>query len=207
MTQTHRYQTIVLAGLLVVTLIGATAAPAGAAHENDDVNTGLGDALSPDNDSRTAALLGAAEGSADRAFHGVSSLLGDAPSANDSATDAVAAFNDHSETFVEYANARNISEGEVLAIEFQQDGTTETVYIVANYSDGAYQSAEAVHDTDREVNHEVTLEGMAAAKAAEEIDRFYDEFAAPGEDPTRRYTSELATKYAGKVDEPFTGGD
>ena len=205
MTQTHRYQTIVLAALLVVTLIGSTAAPAGAAHENDDVNTGLGDALSPDDDSRTAALLGAVSGGVDRTLHEASSLVGDSPSANDSATGAVSAFNDHSETFVEYANARNISEGEVLAIEFQQDGTSETVYIVANYSDGDYQSAEAVHETDREVNHKVALQDIAAVNADEEIDRFYDEFAAPGKDPTQRYTSEMTAKYAGTVDEPFTG--
>jgi len=205
---TRTYPTVgplLVAALLLAALVAGAAVPVGASHESDD-QTDLGDTFDSEEEaSRLDSLAAAVQGFGARAAYRVSTAVGDEPTAEESAADAVEAFNAHNDTFVEYANSRNISEGEVAAVEFRQNGETETVYIVANRSNGSYQSAEAVAETDRTVDHEITLEGIAAAKADEEVETFAEEYAEPGKDPGKDYLTRMAATYGGHVDEPFTG--
>ena len=205
---TRTYPTVgplLVAALLVAALVAGAAVPVGASHEADD-QTDLGDTFDSEEEASTLdSLAAAAQGVGARAAYRVSTAVGDDPTAEESASEAVEAFNTHNDTFVEYANARNISEGEVAAVEFRQNGETETVYIVANRSNGSYQSAEAVAETNRTVDHEITLEGIAAAKADEEIEIFAEQYAEPGKDPGKDYLARMASTYGGHVDEPFTG--
>jgi hypothetical protein len=105
------------------------------------------------------------------------------------------AFNERSESFVTYANDRNVSGGEVVQITFDQTDAEESVYLVAEYNEtsNAYDSAAMVNTTDRSVDETVTVSGMAADNAADEIEAFHSEFVEDNEDVT---TSWLASKWA-----------
>lgn len=209
MIQINRLATTAFAVLLVVGLVGAAVAPAAATHDDTD-DGGLTDALSPtDEGSVVDTVQGAAKGYFARASYAVSSFGGDTPAAEESKQDALEEFNANSGNYVAYLNNRDVHNGEVVQVDFQQNGETETMYIAGTYNDssGEYESAEAVNTTDRTVDHQLTLRGMAAENAAGELERFNDEFAAPGNDLTNKYVSEMAAKYGSTVDEPFTGGN
>lgn len=199
---------IVLAVVLTVAVLSVGAFPAAATHDGGD-DSGMSDALSPTDDGGiTDTVRGLATGAYERAKYKVSTFTSDSPAAEDSRDDALETFNQHSENYVAYLNARDVHNGEVVEVTFEQNDETATMYIVGEFNDssGEYESADAVIDTDRDVDHEIGLRGMAADNAASELDRFNDEFAEPDDDLTNRYVSEMATKYKGLIDEPFTGG-
>ena len=207
-----RIRSITLAFVLIVGLVGAAAAPVAATHNGGD-DSGLSDALTPADDGGISGIpdtvRGLASGVYARASYAVSSIGGDTPAAEESRDDAVATFNQYNDTFVQYLNNRTVHNGEVVEVTFVQGDEEATAYIVGTYNDSTeqYESAEAVTTTDRTVDHEIELRGMAADRADEELERFHDEFAEPDEDITAKYASEMAAKYKGKIDEPFTGGD
>lgn len=192
-----------LAVVLTVGFTASMAAPAAAEHNGGEDN-GLADALEPDEDSLLGSALGLL-GATDRVKY---RLFGPEDTAEENRDAAIDAFNQHNASFVEYANDRDIHEGEVVQIDCVIEGETATGYIVSTYNDsqGNYTSAEAVTSTDRSVDHTVTLERNACDNAASEIEYFHDEFASQDRAPTRKYMSTMASKYAGNADEPFTGG-
>ena len=204
-TQTRIITTTAVAALLVASLAGAAVAPAAATHNGDENGT-VGDALTPSDNGILAGIIGTASGFTDRAKYAV---FGADDSATENRDAAVSTFNQYNDTLLAYANNRSIHEGSVVQVDCTIDDETATSYIVADYNDSSeeYTSAEAVTSTDRSVDHTVTLEGAACDNAAEEIEYFHDEFASEDKDVTKRYMAEMAGKYAGSVDEPFTGGN
>ncbi|MEF8856880.1 MAG: hypothetical protein V5A16_05600 [Haloplanus sp.] len=206
-----------LAVLLVVALVAGAAAPAAATHNDDSDDNSAFDALFGGEDDEgglaTAASVangvrGFVEGGVQRTRWKLPLFAPETSSAAESANATMAEFNDHSADYVAYANARNVSGGEVVAITFEQNGETETIYLVANYnhSSDEYESAEMVADTDRSVDETVTLDDMAAENAPDELDRFHSEFAEPNEDVTPRYTGEMASKYRSDVSSSLLPG-
>ena len=195
-----RYRSIALSVLLVVALAAGAAAPAAADH-ND--SSSLGDALEPSDDGYLAAALGLL-GATDRARYAV---FGPEDNATENRDAAIETFNQYNESFVSYANARDIHEGEVLRVDCTVDGETATGYIVATYNSTSeeYESAKAVTSTDRTVDHEITLQKNACDNAASELEHFYDEYASQDKDVTRKYMTKMASKYKGNVEEPFVG--
>lgn len=196
-----RYTSIALSALLVFALTAGAAAPAAADHDN---SSSLADGLQPSDDGLLGAALGLL-GGVDRAKY---AIFGPDDSAAENRDAAINEFNQHNESFVAYANNRSIHEGDVLQIDCVIDGETATGYIVATYNDSseAYESAEAVETTDRTADHTIELRKNACDNAADELERFHADFASEDKDVTRKYMAEMASKYKGNVDEPFTGG-
>jgi hypothetical protein len=200
-----RLKPIAVATLAVLALLAGAAAPTAANHDSTTQDEGLADSLFGTSDSdddglvgqaqRVAGgLYGAATGGLDRALY--ESPFGPEPdSAEQNAEDTMQAFNERSESFVAYANDRNVSGGEVVQITFDQADATETIYLVAEYNEtsDAYDSAAMVNTTDRSVDETVTVSGMAADNAADEIEAFHSEFVEDNEDVT---TSWLAKQWA-----------
>jgi hypothetical protein len=200
-----RPKPIAVATLAVLALLAGAAAPAAANHDSTTEETGIADSLFGTSDSDDDGLVGqaqrvvggfygAATGGLDRALY--ESPFGPEPdSAEQNAEDTMQAFNDHSGDFVDYANDRNVSGGEVVQITFDQTDASETIYLVAEYNQSSdqYDSAQMVNTTDRSVDETVTVSGMAADNAAAEIKAFHSEFVADNEDVT---TSWLAKQWA-----------
>lgn len=201
-----RPTSITLTAILTIALLATTAAvaPAAADHDPDDDSGGLGDALSAPANALDF-IIGFGGGGIDRVSYAINGPNDDADTNRD---DLQTEFNTHNTTLREYANARDIHEGEVAQIDCTIDGDTATLYLVADYNNSSseYESVEAVQTTDRDVDHTVTLRGMACDNAAGEIDAFVDAYAEPGNDVDSRYAGRMASKYKGKIDEPFTGG-
>jgi hypothetical protein len=196
-----RLTPIAVAVLAVLALL-AGAAPAAANHDSTTQDEGLADSLFGTSDSNdtgvvdtVSAAIGVASGTLDRARYQYSPFGPEPDSAEANAEDTMQAFNEHSGDFVDYANDRNVSGGEVVQITFDQTDATETIYLVAEYNQtsDAYESAEMVNATDRSVDETVTVSGMAADNAADEIEAFHSEFVESNEDVT---TSWLASKWA-----------
>lgn len=203
----HKHVTAAIATMLVLALLaGAAAAPVVAKHNDDD---SLSDAFAADDDDRLGTIIGFASGLTDRIGYQARNLVNDAPAAEENRDDAIEAFNSNSESLINWSNDRGVSSNqatEVAEVTFAQNGEDATMYVVWEYNEtaGEYISAEAVSETDRDVDYEIRLEAMAAENAAEEIEYFANEFAEPNENVTSAYISEMATKYASDVDEPFT---
>lgn len=199
-----RLTTTAVAAFLVVALVAGAAVPATATHD-DDESTTLGEALEPASNT-LGYVEGFIGGTLSRASYVVSGPEENATTNRDAAVDA---FNQHNESFVDYANNRSIHQGEVVQVDCTVEGETATAFIVADYNNSTsqYDSATAVTSTDRAVDHEVVLEESACDNAAAEIETFHDDFASENRDITRKYAAEMASKYRGDVKEPFTGGD
>lgn len=195
-----RYTSIALSAVLVFALTAGATAPAAADHDN---SSSVSDALQPSDDGIVAAVLGTIGGATDRASYVVFGPEDDAAENRDA---AIQTFNQYNESYISFANNRSIHEGEVVQVDCVIDGETATGYIVSNYNDSseAYESAKAVKSTDRSVDHQITLRKNACDNAADELEYFYDEFASQDKDVTRRYMAEMAGKYRGNIDEPFT---
>lgn len=192
-----------LTALLVVALVASTAVAPVAADHGEEADT----AFSNDETNWLDMAKGAASGISERVSYTVSSLFGgETQAADDSRDDAIQTFNQYNTTFVDYLNARGIHDGEVVKVTFVQNGERSTAFIVADYNTTSeeYDSAEAVKSTDRSVDHKIRLQGMAADNADDELERFHDDFAEPDTDITTKYASEMASKYARLIDEPFT---
>jgi hypothetical protein len=200
--------TLLIATLAVLALLAGAAIPAAASHDttDSDADSSVTDALFGTSDSDDDGLvgditrtvgggLGVASGTLDRVAYQYSPFGPEPDSAEQNAEETMQAFNERSESFVTYANDRNVSGGEVVQITFDQADAEETIYLVAEYNQtsDAYESAEMVNTTDRTVDETVTVSGMAADNAAAEIEAFHSEFVEPNDDVT---TSWLAKQWA-----------
>jgi hypothetical protein len=204
-----RLKPIAVATLAVLALFAGAAIPAAANHDTTDEDASTTDALFGTSDSADDPGLltqlqavrdgvsGYVAGSVERARYEYSPFGPDPDDAATSANETMTAFNERSAAFVDYANARNVSGGEVVAITFEQSGESETIYLVADYNttSNEYNSAAMVADTDRTVDETVTVSGMAADNAADELVAFHDTFVESGDDPSPRWLSEQWTKY------------
>jgi hypothetical protein len=214
--------TLLVATLAVLALLAGAAIPAAANHDTTDSDASTTDALFGTTDGGEDAgvltqlqavrdgISGFAAGSLERARYQYSPFRSAPDDAETSANEMMTAFNERTDSFVDYANARDVSGGEVVAITFEQSGDSETVYLVADYNttSEAYDSAAMVNSTDRAVDETVTVSGMAADNAADELVAFHDEFVEPGKDPSPKWLSEQWTKYNEDLESSLIdGGD
>jgi hypothetical protein len=197
-----RLKPIAVATLAVLALLAGAAAPAAANHDTTTQDEGLADSLFGTSDSNetgvidtVSAAIGVASGTLDRARYQYSPFGPEPDSAEQNAEDTMQAFNEHSGDFVDYANDRNVSGSEVVEITFEQADDPETIYLVAAYNQTSneYDSAAMVNTTDRSVDETVSVSGMAADNAADEIEAFHETFVDPNDDVT---TSWLAKQWA-----------
>lgn len=192
--------------LLALVVVLATV-PGGVAAQDDGFLSGFGD--DEDDGGVLDTALAAASGLADRARMAVANVGAEETTAGDDAQAAQEAFNDRSGEFLDYANERTTAstEWDVIAVTFErEDSDSATVYLVATVNDSTdnYTSAEVVDDTNRTVDKELTLRDYASKHAADEVDRFHEQFVDPNESVTRAYLSRMASKYAGDdVEAPF----
>ena len=197
-----RLKPIAVATLAVLALLAGAAAPAAANHDSTTQDEGLADSLFGTSDSNdtsvldtVSAAIGVASGTLDRARYQYSPFGPEPDSAEANAEDTMQAFNENAGDFVAYANDRNVSGGEVVQITFDQNDAEETIYLVAAYNQtsDSYESAAMVNTTDRSVDETVSVSGMAADNAADEIEAFHETFVDPNDDVT---TSWLAKQWA-----------
>jgi hypothetical protein len=217
-----RLTPIAVAVLAVLALLAGAAAPAAANHDTTNEDASTTDALFGTSDGGDEpgvltqlqavrdGISGYVAGSVERARYEYSPFRDAPDDPTTSANETMTAFNERSGAFVDYANARNVSGGEVVSITFEQGGDSETIYLVAEYNDtaGEYDSAKMVADTDRTVDETVTVSGMAADNADDELVAFHDTFVEDGADPSPRWLSEQWTKYNEDLESSLIdGGD
>lgn len=115
------------------------------------------------------------------------------------------AFNANNESIEAYANDRfggNETEWDVIAVEHVRGEGDATHYLVADVENDSFANARMVNDTERDIDHRVTLRGYASDSAHDELDRFVEEYVANDSDVTTAYTTRLAAEYSGYVDRP-----
>lgn len=194
MHRTHRAAALVFAILLATTAIAPTATVA----QSDEDDGLVGDLLDGEDDGTdwSERVRGAVTGFVNRVTADT-----DGTDAATAAADFQAAFNANNATLQSYANNRSTAgtDFDVLAVTFDVDDETETVYLVADVTDGDYQNATAVDATDRTVDEECILEDHAATQADNEVANFTEEFANTNDDPNDRYLGRLAAEYGGAV--------
>lgn len=111
-------------------------------------------------------------------------------------------------TWSEYLNSRVTADEDVqiVQVDMHMDGESETRYIIADYNttDSTYDSVTAVSTTDRDVDRSVTLCGMAADQASEEVDAVVDGFISSDSmltiDEISRLNSQYGDHVAGDID-------
>ncbi|ELZ40641.1 hypothetical protein C471_07656 [Halorubrum saccharovorum DSM 1137] len=111
-------------------------------------------------------------------------------------------------TWSEYLNSRVTADQDVQVIEvdMHMDGESATRYIIADYNttDSTYNSVTAVQGTDRSVDRSVTLCGMAADQASEEVEAVVDGFISSDSmltiDEVSRLNSQYGDHVAGDID-------
>lgn len=172
---------------------GATTAAPTCTADSENKDTGI--------EESTETIV---EGLLDQAAYVVTSAtpLGGEPDAAASAQWFQTAFNSRKQSFVAYANTRTSATKalDVVAIRFQQDGESESVYIVATVADSQYETAHIVDSTQRPIDESVTVRGYAAANAANELAAFHDHYVITDKEPGTAYVTCLAVKYGGSVD-------
>lgn len=184
-------------GLAVTVGLVGLSTPVTASHEDDEP---IGDFLA-ESDS-WSKLSGSASGAYERLFADESES-----SAATLADDTTTVFNQNASTLFAYANdrlstSRSKADLDVIRVEWHKDDETAKRWIVATVdSENTFVDA-TMTDTrpDREQDHFVELEALAADQSANELEHFIDEYANPGEpiDPT--YEGRLAGKYGADVD-------
>lgn len=129
----------------------------------------------------------------------------EARTAAESARATTQVFNTHSGVLVDYANARLASGREkadydTIRIVFEKDETVRR-WITATVDDSNAYTQAAMTSTrpDRDVDHWVRLEGLAATEAPDELERFVDEYAEPNKPIDARLEGRFAGKYGPDV--------
>ena len=125
----------------------------------------------------------------------------DSADAIDSHVDAITdEFNAHQSDWLTYVNDRDLggSNRETLAITFTYAGETRDRYVVADYSDGAYQSV-AVQTPEEWSRDGADITAAVADDAvkngADELRALHDKYIVPNKDIERSYASKLAGRY------------
>ena len=217
--QTRTTNTVVAAVLALLVVSASLAAPVTAQTTDDsdededsvaDTLLGVGSSILEDPGGAFDAIKAAASGAyANAAYRNPFREPTRTP--DECATDIQEEFNAHNATYLSYANerisastARDVVEIECTAET--DDGTESTsIYLVAtvNQSTNGYDSARVVTETERAVDHRVTLSGLATEEMPDDFARYTDDYAEPGETPPRSFKSEMVSKYAGHVSGTF----
>lgn len=203
----HRLATVALCIVVVLTVV---AAPVAAQSDED---TGIGDAIlgaavDVAEDPTAAAKSFAAWG------RGIAANVGGSIGAPDRtaaecAGDLQTELTDHNATYEQYLNDRitaSTSRDVVridCRVEDDSETTTETVYIVANVTNGTYTDTRAVDTTERVVDHRIVLSGVAAEDAPDDLETFREEYASENETPPPAYKGRMKGKYMGHVEGTF----
>lgn len=191
--------TVRLLGIVLAAVVVATAAiPAPVvADDGDDCEDALIESLCELGLDYSALAAGAAQAGSDF----VAGLTSDT-TAEQAASDWQSTVNSNNETIESWVNGRGnaSTSADVVAIQFQIDDTSETVYAVATVNNSTYENGHITMETDRSVDHNCTLEGNAARNAASETETFVDEYAKPDKNLTDAYKSRLVGRYGGNVD-------
>jgi len=224
-----RLVTVAVAALLALTAIGggmgAVTAQSGTddaaspidglfgADDSDDDDGLLPDIIPGEDDSAT--VVGYASGWLDRAMYSLESRFGSSEetvSASEVATSLSDDLNTHADAYEAYLNEFTGASTAYDSIRYRVmlDGETATRYIVANVTDvggeSAYQDLRAVNGTtydglNRTVDESMTLCGIAAANAADDLRKFREEYVATNtsirEDPS--LLAELRARNTGDV--------
>lgn len=206
------YRLAVAVALVVASFAGVTgvATPA-SAQTSEGV---LDDVFSSGDASETAeATLRALWAAQDRVLFDLQGLLpsaitdrfpGLAPdrqTASDELASVASYYNSHNATLESWLNSRaDVIENRTVKLVLYLRGETATRYLEVNASGGNVTRSAIVTSTDRELTDTVELCGYAADQALEELERFNNEYAEPGEDVDREYLAGLAGKYGGDVE-------
>lgn len=190
----------VFAALVVLVL----AAPGPAVAQSDE---GVSVDDFTEDQSVAAAVLdgigGFVSGLTSRLRHSVSEAVGeDHTDLEATVGDATSYYNDRSTAFEGWANERVDADTsrDVVKLTFEDEGETETRYLVADVNNSEYQNSEIVTSTDRSVDETCTVSGLAAQNADAELETFYDEFVSRGESISAGYASRMKGQYDDDVD-------
>lgn len=184
---------LTLVGLLVASL---ALAPMSVAASHDEGFYGINEV---EDEGPVSNAMAVAEGVLSRVVASASSIGSDPTPADQAASDTMETFNQHRGDWITYVNTRGLgSENhQVLELTFEVEDETETIYLVSDYNTTTdeYDSAEMVNATDREPDYDVTLSGVAAENADEELEEFHSEFVSQDRDPTSSYVTKMSAKY------------
>lgn len=130
------------------------------------------------------------------------------------AEDIQTELNSNNQTYETYVNNRiNAStDRNVVKVtcKYEADGglldetmETESVYVVADVTNGSYSNMTVVDSTNRSVDERVVLTGLAVQQLPDDLKAFTDDYAAKGKTPGKGYERMMAAKYAGHVEGTF----
>lgn len=214
MKKSHRLAGFLVVALLLGVTVGATAT-VGAADDTGPIE----EALNSHDRSLgefVSATYGWAKGQAAKAKYAIAHSRtpiiggGEADTASDEFADVQSYYNDRSTEFEGWVNDRTpaSTDHDVIEIEFQLEGETETGYLLANVSNGNYTETAIKTSTNRTVDETVTMCGYAADSARDELKTFYKEYVEPGNDVETGYLGGLAGRYKSHTATSFPiGGD
>jgi hypothetical protein len=195
---------------LVVGLVLVASLPTGVAtaQSDDGSDSILGDVLDVEVSGlgdTVDGFLGLVSGGIDRARGAVT---GPDRSAAACREDLMAEVNQHSGAYLGELNAKTSpsSTRDVLRVRCIEDprrpwADTESAsfYVVANVSNGTYQSAEAVETTDRTVDHTVVLRRLAREQLADDLAAYRETYIEGDKTVGKAYQRRMTAKYAGSV--------
>lgn len=205
----------IMALILTVPIgVGMFAAPV-SAQDSDPGENSVADALFTDEDEDEDGDTGGIGNLPDFVSGLVArySPLTDRPEkadADEYATDLKTTFNQNNETLLNWTNSRVTVDKDTptdIRLKLQDEsGNSRWVFVVAekNTTSGDFTSAKAMNlseykATGREVDLTYRLSPYASRNAADELDTFISEYAAPGKDVERSYLAEMAGEYKGEI--------
>ncbi|MFW5911658.1 MAG: hypothetical protein ACOCQV_02860 [Halolamina sp.] len=202
----------VLAVALLLIVAGASAPMAVSAQSDDG---GVLDGFLDDEDDGTdlsATVAGVVDKNVWQAsqYLSLSDADEDQQAAEQDRHDLQQAFAANNESIESYANDRfdgNASEWDVIEIAHVRDEGNATHYLVADAENGSFENARMVNETDRDVDHTLTLEEYASDAAHAELDTFVTDYVATDRNVTTGYATRLAAEYSGYVERPEVFSD
>jgi hypothetical protein len=129
-------------------------------------------------------------------------------SASESATETTSVFNANADVLVTYANDhfdddRKKTGVDVIRLEFVEQETTVKRWITATVDESNSSFVDASmsdSEPDADADHYGRLKKLARADAPDELERFVDEYAKPGEPVDDAYVGRLAGRYGPDVE-------
>lgn len=210
--------------LLVSALVtGVTGLPVAAAQEDDSLDPALEGVFDSDGDGEVSTsewLVGGLDGVrgwlaglSARTGAGIASSLPDSVCQNvpvcpeeQSASDELAAvqtyYNGHNATFETYVTNRTNSTAEqTVEVTLVIDDAAATNYLLVNSTNsGIATQMVSTKPSNRTVTETVTVCGIGARNAREELETFHDEFAEPNKNVSTNYLGKMRAKYGESTD-------
>lgn len=194
-----RRSVLKLSGAAAATAVGGSAVSPAAAQTNDGPSGLFADETLS---GQVAAGFYFVAGLADGVTASVTNAFGEREAgAIDTHVSAIVdEFTAHKGDWLTYVNDRGLggSNRQTLAVTFRYAGETRERYVVADYSDGAYQSV-SVQTPDEWSQGSADLEAAVSDEAVEngasELQALHDRYIAPNTDIERSYASQLAGRY------------